>query len=98
MSNPMTSREGNSPAQMGGPDIAKIAAGLTKAQREALSALSPEWQPAPSGVTRQSVAALKWDLCERGWPHGRKINCSPVEYRLTPLGLAVRAHLKEPTP
>lgn len=66
------------------PDIAAIAKGLTKAQREAIGRSRRTWPTEPHrcfgpGVTRKA-------LRERGLAHG------DFAY-LTSLGLAVRAHI-----
>lgn len=64
---------------------------LTKAQLSALMLLGPEFQPAPRSISRQATAALAMkrpDLCEREWQDG----CAQCTYyRLTPLGMALRA-------
>lgn len=65
-------------------DVGAIAAGLTKAQRHAIHRLDGEW--------RFLGLASRPDKCHpviERWnrPYGG------FNYRLTPLGLAVRAHL-----
>ena len=83
-------------------DAATIAKGLTKARKTALWNLGTQpgrdgWQPAPRDGWRRSGQAcsqlVKIDLAERQM-NGRIMPPQP-EYRLTPLGLAVRAHLQE---
>ena len=75
-------------------EVAKIAAGLRKGQAEVISAMSSQWQsPSQIGLPRQRVAgaALAHSaLIEREWQDGCA-NCT--YYRLTALGLAVRAHI-----
>lgn len=73
--------------------VEEIAGKLTEAQRRALLALTGEFTFSPPRISRQSIAALVFyhsDLCEREWQDG----CAQCTYyRLTPLGLQVRAHL-----
>ena len=63
-------------------DVAEIARGLTKAQREALSAR--EWS-----MLRQYKAGILELL------HYRLLTNDGLGHTLTPLGLAVAAHLKD---
>ena len=90
-------------------EVARIAAGLTKAQREALAQLSEEFVPGPylpDDVTDGRLSALREaGLVERqfldmGPPsvehrdNGMTWQCAACwHFRLTPLGLAVRAYL-----
>ena len=71
-------------------DVAGIARGLTKAQREELL----DMQSGPLIITRTLVC---WALKRKGLCAGEAAGpwyCSG-EFRLTPLGLAVQKHLKE---
>jgi hypothetical protein len=84
---------------MSGPDIAKIAAGLTTAQREALMWHCPNGGErtnpgAGTGGTMKNLATKGLSTVRYEW-----FNCGNARRyrRLTPLGLAVRAHLKENT-
>lgn len=79
---------------MTNPDIAAIAAGLTKAQREAISASVGNglWNDGRFTFSAPRTAAQElydW-LVEPAEANGLWA-C----YRLTPLGLQVRAYLKE---
>lgn len=76
---------------MTAPDIAGIAAGLTKAQREAvLKAEEMGWWPG-NVLVRTDVPTSTWrKLVDRSL-----IDPSEHTRRLTPLGLAVRAYLQE---
>ena len=83
-------------------DIEAIARGLTKARLTALWNLGANegrdgWQPAPHDGWRKSGQAcsglVSTGLAEKGY--NRRISPPPPEYRLTPLGLAVRAYLLE---
>lgn len=69
----------------------QIFATLPPNTKQVLRALSGEYAPAPSGMTRQlvaSVASRHGDLIEREWQNG----CAQCTYyRLTPLGLALSA-------
>lgn len=73
----------------------EIASRLSEAQRSVIRRMTGEYSPPPRGVTRQAVAALECrhsSLVQREWPDG----CAGCTYyRLTPLGLAVRAILEE---
>jgi len=71
-----------------GESIAEVAAGLTKAQRWFVSALSPSWAtPGEIGASPNHTSNRDRRLIEANTEgQGR-------EYRLTPLGLAVRNHL-----
>lgn len=89
--------------------VAEIAEKLTKAQRANLAALpdSPEvWatvaEMRPRGATGSGMDVLHVfyapRLCDRVWTRwgnepGQKAG-EGYEYRITPLGLAVRAHLE----
>ncbi len=75
-------------------EIERIAAGLTKAGQSAVIALTSDFRPAyEMNCTRQAIAGLvRWQpkLIEREWQDG----CAQCTYyRLTYLGLALRAHL-----
>ena len=75
-------------------DIAKIAAGLTKAQREAiLNAEEMGWWP-DNILVRTDVPTNTWRKLVDHW----LIDPSEHSRRLTPLGLAVRAHLLAASP
>lgn len=69
-------------------DVAGIVGKLTKAQQWFVSALSPSWQhPRDIGANPNHGSNRDRRLVEASTEgQGR-------EYRLTPLGLAVRAHL-----
>jgi hypothetical protein len=73
--------------------VAEIARGLTKAQRWFVSMLSTSWRhPREVGAGPNHSSNRDRRLVEASTEgHGR-------EYRLTPLGLAVRAHLLSDTP
>ena len=79
-------------------DIAKIAAGLTKAQRAFLLAASrrpKKWMT----IRRHAKLNHHVRVHGLGKPLGLVEHEAPCPWRwqLTPLGLAVRAHLKENT-
>jgi len=91
-------------------DAATIAKGLTKAQRRAVMAMGAGWmttaemRPAATQASGDVLYQMhrRNPLCERQWAtwgseRGQKRG-EGYEYRLTPLGLAVRAHLQEQTP
>lgn len=89
----------NTPSE---PDIAKIAAGLTKAQlREAKAIANSMPKDARSCIL--NWADGKTPVPDSVW-HGcyshlkRHAAGSANRFVLSPLGLAVQAHLKEPTP
>ena len=65
-----------------------IARKLTAAQRRAVRRLHGEWQPAK---TCALFFGHKTPITERRYH--RIFGCYRAEYRLTPLGLAVRNHL-----
>ena len=71
---------------MTAPDVAAIARGLTKAQRAALT-WPKEPQLVPNTLYSQTIAAIE-----------RRGLSDPQTYHLTPLGLAIRAHLLEQQP
>jgi hypothetical protein len=87
-------------------EIAAIVRGLTASMPKALSALSADfWQTAAEAKSKTSSASLdilyimngRAPLCERRWTkwgseQGQKRG-EGYEYRLTPLGLAVRKAL-----
>jgi hypothetical protein len=73
---------------MSGPDIAKIAAGLTKAQRETVM-----------GRQRSRRRPTELEIARRGTASAlRRLGVLDGGLRLTPLGLAVRAHLLPASP
>lgn len=81
---------------MSGAEVAKIAAGLTANARKVVAAMGDEYRsPSHMGLTRHEVAGAvrgtRW-LISREWQDGC---ASCTYYRLTPLGLAVRAYLEE---
>lgn len=76
-------------------EVARLAEGLTGKQQRVLLFLSAEFKPAYNTIdlSRQAIAILasrRSDLVEREWQDGC---ASCIYYRLTPLGLAVRAYL-----
>jgi hypothetical protein len=71
-------------------DIAKIAAGLSKAQMETLKSLGIDWQSAGRG-NASGFALWGRGLAEKQTQRG---NNGPL-YRLTFLGQQVRDYLKE---
>ena len=90
------------------PDVGEIARGLTEAQRRNLLALSEQWQTVsemrPYGATGSGMDILyvmhhRHRICDRRWttwgdePGQRR--GEGYEYRIEPLGLAVRQHLTE---
>ncbi len=100
---PMTDLEALAARVEGAKDVAAIAAGLTKAQREALIKCDTQWRTAHEiGAAGSSLRALCWF-----WPKGtdpirppisllaRDYQDSPLRYiyRLTELGHDIRAHL-----
>jgi hypothetical protein len=82
----------NSPATP--EEIAAIAKGLGPNARQVVRSLSGEYAPAPRYHSRQltaSVAMRHPSLIEREWQDG----CAQsTYYRLTPLGIALKAHLE----
>lgn len=70
-------------------DVAEIAAGLGHLQRSAIRRLSSEWRRAGTSSTFIGFAP--------GMIEGRFYNRAK-QYRLTPLGLAVRNHLLNQEP
>ena len=76
-------------------DAAQIAAGLNQNAKQVIRLLGMEYSPAPRTITRQQTAyaAMKnGTLIEREWQDG----CAQCTYyRLTPLGLEVRAILQD---
>ena len=77
---------------MSGPDIAKIAAGLTKAGKRAIKIdRFPDYCAKPR--THRVYAALE----RRGLLMFRHIIAGQGDWHITETGLAVRAHLKENT-
>jgi len=76
------------------PSIAAIVDGLSEAQKRACLAMTGEYAPVPSGVSRQLIAAFAFKfprLCEREWQDG----CAQCTYyRLTPLGLRVQSAVR----
>ena len=94
-------------------DAKAVAAGLTKAQRGAASALSDLWRAGPDlpkFVTDYVTGLRLVGLVERIFiddgPPSRTGNADEIRvsfrscwfFRLTPLGLAVRAHLTQEQP
>ena len=90
--------------------IAKIAKGLTKAQREAVLLLTAEYKAGPTlnDIVIDALPALRnLDLVERSFADAEKVRLSVSTYtlcakvsacwyfRLLPNGLAVRAYLQE---
>jgi hypothetical protein len=71
--------------------VAEIAAGLTKAQREVLPQMTGEWAKTPDLSPRMQSASVASFLV--GKLLAEKKIWAPL-YRLTPLGLAVKAHLE----
>jgi hypothetical protein len=72
-------------------DVAKIAASLSEAQRRAILILSGQW------VSRMLPERIIWldpSILETAAP----LRSGHERVRLTPLGLAVRAHLLANTP
>ena len=63
--------------------VAAIAAGLTKAQRAAMT--GPRWRWIPLRL------ALEWPMCGAV----ERMPEAPLFWRATPLGLAVRAHIMD---
>lgn len=88
----------------GKEEVEKVAAKLTKPQRTALWNLRPNgrdtfvggWQRAPHDGWRRAGQACT-NLCVKGLAE-KDVEDFSVLYRLTPLGLAVRAHLQEKKP
>ncbi len=80
-----------------GEDVAAVAAGLTKAKRFACLNMTDAWGLAPYDGRRragQACSALcRLGLADRASP-GIRFSDAPA-YRLTALGLAVRAHLTD---
>lgn len=77
---------------------AEIAGRVAPNVRQVVMALSAEYQPSPRSFSRQltaSAALRRSDLVEREWQGGC---ASCTYYRLTPLGLEVRAHLQAMDP
>ena len=78
------------------PDVPAICASLTKAQRDLICALDDSWKYPRQIIPNGTASQLAWRderLVERMSP------AAGNPYRLTPLGLAVRAHLlKEQQP
>ena len=70
-------------------DVEKIARGLLKAQREAVLAMSSQWEVNP--ITNEPTLFLPWQVIEQRVP--RKIGTEEV--RLSETGLAVRAYLEK---
>lgn len=75
-------------------DAERIAAGLSEAQRRAVLTASFHKQDGvwhPEGWHSYADKRVRWNLCRQGLTHDylRRYN------RLTPLGLAVREHLKK---
>lgn len=82
-------------------DIAKLAAGLSPAQRRALVNMSADWQFAGKATFNANGAwSLHWakGVGGRGalaeMESRKDGRWSRKGYRLTPLGLALRAHLE----
>lgn len=74
-------------------DIAKIAAGLTKPQlRIVLAAFKPEW---PAYVRETREHPVKNALARKGICEFYHVIAGRGDWRLTPLGLAVRDYLRE---
>ena len=82
-------------------DVEQIAAGLPKGAAKACQLIPTEWQFAGKATFNSNGA---WSLHHAKSGHGRGALCemelqkdgkwSRHAYRLTPLGLAVRAHLE----
>jgi DNA-binding HxlR family transcriptional regulator len=79
--------------------VAAIAAKLTEAQRDVVSALTDAWAQT-GGLTANWLYRQHPELCERmivPRPNSRGQMKKTADYRLTPLGLRVRQHLQEQT-
>lgn len=79
---------------MNNPDIAALAESISPNALRVILALSDEFQPAPRQYSRQltaSAASRHGKFIESEWQGG----CAQCTYyRLTPIGLALRAHLR----
>lgn len=90
-------------------DLAKLAAGLSKAQREAVPMLSADWRAGPSlpdSLLPELKALRELGLVEREFGDVGKPELSMSDagfrarmsacwwFRLTPLGLQLRAYLE----
>ena len=73
--------------------VGEIAGRLTKAQRGAVLAVTAEWQKLyPDRAELEDVRLIKHPLFQSHPMIGQ----GSFEYRLTPLGLLVKAHLNRP--
>ena len=76
-------------------EVERVAAEISVNARQVVMSLTGEFAPAPQTQSRQLtayVASHHGALIEREWQNG----CAQCTYyRLTPLGLAVRAYLKD---
>ena len=75
-------------------EIDRVIAELTEAQRRTVLRLSSEWASGPQlGLPKGALGRLPSSIVTRGKSPSASQVCPP--YRLTPLGLAVRARLQE---
>lgn len=78
---------------MTAPTPEAVAQTLTPGQRRAVLAMSAEWQQ--PGRCRRFSASDAWNVEANGWAEMKTQAGYISLYRLTPLGLAVQARLRE---